>query len=908
MKSIVVRRLLLILLTCFQMSLCAQAKNKNKVATKTLLNQIDAAHNSLSMDGMSMSAENDDEQDSLKVIIKKKSNKIVSNNSSLLKDDNAAINTNATKKPAEIHLAKLNTLLNSTKASASQQNVSEIIDINKKLISIFDKEIQEFRSHGISYDDSRIKQLEVQIEDAQKKIDTYHKQLKSNLPTIDAKKNIPNAKQDITSKNPIGGHYHQITSDQKLSKKPIAKIDSTQIRQVVAHDHVATPAKISTVQAPKKNYIVSHDEASSHAMGAMLMPKTNAQTTAPTISDHQHHESLPATASPSGNASAAPGQAVAAASPTAMQDHAIAHGATAARVIGGASPVDIKDHSAGHGGADAHSGMGDMHMPPAGSNVEDSAAYKNLHAYHSQGLGPSKFKLTPFGYVQNEMSYATRQLSVIQEFQPFLVPINAAIDKNNKDLEDRSLFIPALHAHVGALIDGPDVLGAKASGDISLEFYAPFPLNYAPATDPGVSVRIAGIILVHASMFIEWEKTVLLLGQTWHPGEDPEVSIAGDRVTFFGALADPMNRLFQIRVTQKVTPQFNFISAFTSNLDFKAAQNLGTEMDQTQNPYWLNFHFQARAKFDRNVFAIAADIYTEQPRLFETTKLVLDDDARSLLYTQVFPGDIQTCAPATRAFSAGNFFDGESIFSTKESVTSFSMMGFAKVERDSFVFKAKALVGSSLGHPLGGFTVIDQCASPTPVLNTDNACQLQGTNVCFDESSDQCAGSIACTTSIPQPCIVPSAVAADYKAIRGYGPMRLATFAAGIYLKNKIEPGIFFGFTKNLGSKEKIWPFHDLSPIHQACDAPTNPNGSAGILCLGPQGRMNASLFKYVSDLDYTIVISPRIKWTIAPVTFSAEVEYTRAAYGLMSTYGAVTGCSVPVDVIRFILEGSFNF
>jgi hypothetical protein len=137
--------------------------------------------------------------------------------------------------------------------------------------------------------------------------------------------------------------------------------------------------------------------------------------------------------------------------------------------------------------------------------------------------------------------------------------------------------------------------------------------------------------------------------------------------------------------------------------------------------------------------------------------------------------------------------------------------------------------------------------------------------------------------------------------------MRIATFAAGLYLKNKIEPGIYIGVTKNLGSKEKIWSFKDLSPLHQEC-SPTNPQT---FLCQGTNGLLNASIFRYVSDLDYTILVAPRIKWTIAPVTFSLEIEYTKASYvaigGVISDFGTVN-CSSPVDVVRFLLEGSFNF
>ncbi|MDR3550339.1 MAG: hypothetical protein P4L31_02930 [Candidatus Babeliales bacterium] len=851
MKKISFGALLLYFLACFQLSMsaCFQKKSSSRLVKHVdgLSNEIDA-HDS--MVGMHM-----DPEKPAPVVQSEAPNPVVAQapvvqavvsekkvesemSKGTVKFEQAAPDISAIDrakqqiKDAELELAKLKQLVAAAQAAPAVEDVIQVIELNKKLIAVFDKQIREYRAHGASYSDPRIKQLRQNIGNAEQELDLYEKQLKSIKPVITATPTVEIVKKKTELKSDV--------------QSP--------------HAHNAAPVQVKSVAAAS---LMKHE----HALA--VLPTKPMQ--------HAEHNNAASMVSAHSTVPAAP----------MSHDHAAAMPAQA-----GAAPMDH------------------MNMPPlpAGSSVEESAAYKNLHAYHSQGLMPSQFKLTPFGYIQNEISYATRQLSVIQEFQPFLVPINAAIDANGVDVENRSQFIPALHAHIGTLITGPEVMDAKASGDVSLEFYAPFPLNYAPATDPGLAVRIAGIILIHASMFVEWKKTVLLLGQTWHPGEDPEVSIAGDRVTFFGTLSDPMNRLYQIRLTQKVLPQFNFIAALTSNLDFKAAQNLGIDKDQIQNPFWLNFHFQARAKINQNVFALAADIYTEQPRLFETTQLVLDDDAALVLDTQVFPPSLSTCAPQTKAFSAGNFNNSAAIFATKQSVTSFSMMAFAKVDRDPFVFKAKVLAGSSLGHPLGGFAIMNNCTSPTPVLNTNNECVVTGVNTCLDTTLSDCMGTGACTVITPQPCIVPSAIASSYQAIRGYGPMRIATFASEIYLKNKIEPGIYIGVTKNLGSKDQIWDFQDLSPLHQKCSA-TNPESL--LLCLADNGEINASIFKYVSDLDYTILIAPRIKWTIAPVMFSAEIEYTKASYvnsgAVLTKFGTVT-CSKPVDVIRFVLEGSFNF
>jgi len=756
---------------------------------------------------------------------------------------------------AEVELAKLKQLVIAAQASPVVDDVKKIVALNKALVAVFDKQIKDYRAQGVSYADPRIKQAQQNIRIAEQELETYEKQLKSIKPVATSTSTV----EPVKKKTAI--------------KTEVIVEPSTQVVVPPGHAHMAAPEVIQ--ETPSKPALVKKNEVHAHsAVPVQVKPATAAIAA-------QHEHAAPTAAKPIQHDHAAPIEAAHAhgnvGKQTTASEQANINQATPSAPPShdhGAAPSDHAQHGAAASGAD-----------------QASAAFMNLHAYHAQGLDSSKFKLTPFGYVQSEISFATRQLAVIQEFQPFLVPIHVSQDFHGVDIEDRSQFIPALHAHVGVLIEGPEVLHAKPSADISLEYYSPLPLNYAPATDPGLAVRIAGIVLIHASMFVEWEKTVLLFGQTWHPGEDPIVSIALDRVTFFGQLADPMNRLFQVRVTQKVTPKFNFIAAFTSNLDFKAAQNLGVEADQTQNPYWLNFHFQARAKIANNVFAVAADIYTEQPRLEETAELVLDRDPKVILYNTVFPL-LPICPQPTKALSGGITVRPGDIFATKQGVTSFSMMAFTKIDRDPFVFKAKALVGSSLGHPLGGFGVIDQCTSPTPLLDTSPECIITGID---NQTGNECV------TNVHQPCIESNN--RYFEVIRGYGPLRIATFAAGFYLKNKIEPGIYIGFTKNLGSKDKIWSFKDLSPLHQEPTFEFSQINEG----LSPEERLDLSLFRYVSDLDYTVVIAPRIKWTVAPVNFSAEIEYTKCAYGVINNFGKVVS-STPIDVIRFIFEANFNF
>ncbi|MCX5921765.1 MAG: hypothetical protein NTX86_00330 [Candidatus Dependentiae bacterium] len=541
-----------------------------------------------------------------------------------------------------------------------------------------------------------------------------------------------------------------------------------------------------------------------------------------------------------------------------------------------ATPPPPPAAPADHGAAASHG------APPAvKDSVFESEAFKSAHGWHASGAERTIFQFTPFGYIQTEASYVTRQIAILQEFQPFIVPVQPGYDSNNRDVNDRSQFLTFLHAHMGSLITGPKVLDASLTGDISFEFYSPFQSNYVQATDPGIGIKTAGFLLVHATMYLEWQKTILLLGQTWHPDQDPEVSVARDRVTILGAVADPNNRLFQIRVTQKVIPEFKLIMAVLTNIDNKARQNSGISPEQFQNPTWYNFHFQGRAQFKKHIFALAADIQTEQPRLFEDNDLRLDIDKLLPIIldtpsyvppirsqnTQVRSSDSQAKShnESTRSPSPGITFYSNRFGATKRGVTSFSIMAFAKVEFERLITKAKLIVGSSLSHPLGGFGIVDPCTSEVAKILGDQPQRPLTKNI-----------------------------------LRFYDPARLVSLSADFSTNQKLSPGVYIGFVKNLGFKNKLWPYVDDITVHD----PTNPKASVSIKSL-----REIVIFKYASDIDYTVTVSPRIKWLVAPMTFSAEVECTQTSFGNVFTneYGAVNH-GQPINSIRFILSAYFNF
>jgi len=80
-----------------------------------------------------------------------------------------------------------------------------------------------------------------------------------------------------------------------------------------------------------------------------------------------------------------------------------------------------------------------------------------------------------------------------------------------------------------------------------------------------------------------------------------------------------------------------------------------------------------------------------------------------------------------------------------------------------------------------------------------------------------------------------------------------------------IETGFFFGVEKNFGSKDNI------SPIE-----------------IDSFGNAERTIYGLGNFIDTVIRISPRIRININQLTFAGEIEYTRAAYGTLTSHGTV--------------------
>jgi len=101
----------------------------------------------------------------------------------------------------------------------------------------------------------------------------------------------------------------------------------------------------------------------------------------------------------------------------------------------------------------------------------------------------------------------------------------------------------------------------------------------------------------------------------------------------------------------------------------------------------------------------------------------------------------------------------------------------------------------------------------------------------------------------------------------------------------KIEPGIFIGFTKNLGASKTIEP-----NITDDTDNVTEKR-----------------VFGIGTDVGSVFRISPRLRWYIKKITAAAELEYTRTTYGTLNNKGKVINTD-SVGNVRFLFAVFYYF
>jgi len=217
-----------------------------------------------------------------------------------------------------------------------------------------------------------------------------------------------------------------------------------------------------------------------------------------------------------------------------------------------------------------------------------------------------KFGLTLSGYVKTDAYYDTRQCSAsngLREGHFYLFPDNVSYDSDSNDVNDNPAFnILSIQTRLTGNITSPDAFGAKTSGLVETEFYG--------TSDADIS----GFRMRHGYVKLNWTKSELLVGQTWHP-MSPTEAFAQTLSVNTGAPFVPFSRNNQIRFGYKAGKFTTYATAWMQR-DIASSGPLGTSTIYMRNSGLPGLDLRTVATLnDKLQFGLGADFKTLRPEL-----------------------------------------------------------------------------------------------------------------------------------------------------------------------------------------------------------------------------------------------------------------------------------------------------
>ena len=208
-------------------------------------------------------------------------------------------------------------------------------------------------------------------------------------------------------------------------------------------------------------------------------------------------------------------------------------------------------------------------------------------------------KLKIYGFVSNDFFYNSRQNvemvdGVIQLFPKPIELNTAGVDKNAVAQAE----MISVDTRLGIDLTGAPILGAKSSGKIEADF-AGFGTSY-------YVFRIR-----QAFMKLNWEKTELLVGQTWHP-------LFGSVVpTTFSANAggpfQPFNRSPQVRIKETLSKTLSLTAAALYEMQYASQGPAGTSNTYMKNAIAPDLFVGLENKTKHWTLGVGADLKTIKP-------------------------------------------------------------------------------------------------------------------------------------------------------------------------------------------------------------------------------------------------------------------------------------------------------
>ncbi len=245
---------------------------------------------------------------------------------------------------------------------------------------------------------------------------------------------------------------------------------------------------------------------------------------------------------------------------------------------------------------------------------------------------PKEWDVNFYGFARADYIFDSRKSAYVREYNLNLYPFDVAKDANGADTNatGSSNFL-SITSRLGVKFKGPDVFGAKISGNLEGDFFG----NTEVSTTAAGSGSIGLFRLRHATIKMDWAKTSLTMGQTWYPTFVPEV-FPGVGNFNTGIMFNPFGWASQIRLRQKLSDQLSLDVVAYKDREFAGPALSGSVPNSpTFNSMMPTFHGQLQFK-NKNIVAGAGAEYQSLKPATVSGGLVSDEKLNAAMYFGYF--------------------------------------------------------------------------------------------------------------------------------------------------------------------------------------------------------------------------------------------------------------------------------
>lgn len=187
-------------------------------------------------------------------------------------------------------------------------------------------------------------------------------------------------------------------------------------------------------------------------------------------------------------------------------------------------------------------------------------------------------------------------------------PMPSSPDANGQDLNKVvTTNFSALSTRLRFNIAGPDLFGAKANAIVEADFTG--------------TNDVALLRLRLANLTLSWEKSMLVIGQAWHPLSIPQFLPRTISLNT-GAPFQCFNRNPQLTYTYKIGDGFKFLGSINYQCGYESIGPNGKSSIYLRNAVIPNLDFQLSKTFGKSTIGVAYDFKMLRPNVYNEVEKV----------------------------------------------------------------------------------------------------------------------------------------------------------------------------------------------------------------------------------------------------------------------------------------------